>query len=333
MKLKLVKISEADEKIKKRIDSFILSNSTNGEFINSVQYLLYHPKNRFEDDSIIVIDSGNLEVKSVLMAASVPGNSREIISHPGTTFAGPILDERTDIEMGRQILDIMLSYYEEKYDKVEIRLRPGIYDNQPMDWLQYLLMRRNYNYNMMALANVVNLREVEEGKILEFFNSSRRNHIKKVLKNEKYRVKSTSVPEKRIWNSLNQNLKEKFDSSTTHSYDEIINLSQMMPERIKAYSAEREDGNYGAFVLGFCYKKVFHTQYLDLNYQYSSEYPHLYLIFKLIEMAKKKGYSYFSFGASTENRGQILNEGLFQYKNGYGGGAVLLPAMTWLKEV
>lgn len=243
------------------------------------------------------------------------------------------MSEKTDIKSARTILDMILSYYEEKYDKIEIRLRPGIYDSQPLDWISYLMMRRNYSYQVMGLANAVNLTDMGiDSDIWDFFSSGRRNHLKKVLKDERYHIKENFVPSEEIWNNLNRNLREKFNSSSTHTYEEIVRLGQMFPGKIHAYWAEQTDGEYGAFALGYCFKKVFHTQYLDLNYAHSSEYPHLYLIYELMKIAKSDGYSYFSFGASTEKRGEVLNEGLYQYKNGYGGGAVLLPVMIWKRK-
>lgn len=335
MKLKIVKIAETSEKIRDRIDTFILGHNTNGEFVNSLKYLSYHPQERFEDDSIAVIDMGNQEVKGVLMAACLPGdNSKHIISHPGTTFAGPVLSFKMDIKSAEEVISLMMSYYEQKYDCVEIRLRPSVYDTQPMDWVQYWLLRREYQYGMMALANVINLQEIEnEEQVLTFFSAGRRNHIKKAIKGENYILKKTEIPEERIWRNLNTNLKEKFNSETTHSYEEIQTLCHYFPQNILSFFAERKDGKYGSFVLGYRYKNVFHTQYLDLNYQFSAEYPHLFLIYELIRKAKSEKIAYFSFGASTEARGTILNEGLFQYKNGYGGGAVLLPVMIWDKGV
>ena len=330
MKLGVIKIIEAEEKVRKKVDDFILENNTNGEFINSLKYLSYHSKERFVDDSIAVIDIQNQEVKGVLMAAYLPQKDEKIISHPGTTFAGPIINVKTDIKNAEEIIDLLLSYYEQKYNCVEIRIKPSVYDTQPMEWIQYLMMCRGYQYDMMALANVINLQEIDgESHVLNFFSAGRRNHVKKAIKSNKYVLKETQIPEKHVWNHLNRNLNEKFGSKTTHSFEEIQMLCERFPQNIVAFSAERIDGMYAAFALGYKFKNIFHTQYLDLNYQFSSEYPHLYLLYELIKKAKLENYTYFSFGASTEERGKVLNRGLYQYKNGYGGGAVLLPVMIW----
>lgn len=330
MGLRILRILEAEEKLKNRIDRFVQDGNTNGEFISSLKYLSYHPQGRFMDDSITVIDAENQEVKGVMMAASMPENDRHIISHPGTTFAGPVLNARMDIKTAAEIIDLMLSYYEERYEHVEIRLRPLIYDAQPMEWIQYFMLCRGYRYDMTALANVIDLTKMgNDDNVLASFSSGRRYYVKQAIKGKKYKIRKIDVPDKNMWENLNNTLKLKFDSKTTHSFEEILLLCRMFPEQIATYVAERYDGTYGASAVLYCYKNVLHTQYLDLNYQYTSEYPNLQLVYEIIKMAVKEKYSFFSFGASTEMRGTILNEGLYQYKNGYGGGAIVLPVMVW----
>ena len=280
----------------------------------------------------MVIDSGNQEVKGVLMAACIPGDNNRIISHPGTTFAGPILNVKLDIKAAEEILDLMLSYYEQKYSCIEIRLRPSIYDMQPMEWIQYLLMRRGYLYRMRALSNVINLREIgNEDQVLKFLSSGRRYYVKQALNSRKYNIKRIELPDEVIWNNLNSTLKIKYNSKATHTFEEIQLLCKRFPKEINSLVAERYDESYGAFAMIYRYKNVFHTQYLDLNYHYSSEYPNLQLVYELIKEAKKENFLYFSFGASTESNGDILNYGLYQYKKGYGGGSSLLPVLIWEK--
>ena len=101
-----------------------------------------------------------------------------------------------------------------------------------------------------------------------------------------------------------------------------------MPEYIVPYEARTKEGEYAAFALVYQFKHVFHTQYLDVNYRFTGEYPNLYLVHNLLIEAVRQGCRMFSFGASTEDGGNYLNEGLFAYKAGYGGGSILLPSYT-----
>lgn len=329
MNLMVIKRGSADKKIVRRADEFVLSEQTNGEFINSVRYLCYHPESRFEDDSIIVLNQENKEVLGVMMAARIPGNAHAIISHPGTTFSGPILNHKAGIESNFAILQFMLDYYESRYQTVEIRLRPTAYDSQPMEYIPFYLLNRGYQCGMTALANVLRIEKAESSDVqLRSYDAKRRNQVKKVIKEDRYVFLSESGIREEYWANLNQNLQSKYGTSSTHTYGEISYLQELYSDRIQTFSTRRSSGEYGAFALVYRFKNVFHTQYLDMNYAYSSEYPHLYLIHNLIRLAHEEGYSVFSFGGSTEERGAYLNKGLYDYKDGYGGGSILLPVYT-----
>lgn len=328
MRLIIVKKRNADEKVLARADEFILSDNTNGEFINSVRYLSYHPESRFIDDSIIVLNQENQEVLGVMMAAQVPGNEHAVISHPGTTFSGPVLSHKAGIKSNFEVLQFMLDYYESRYQTVEIRLRPTTYDRQPMEYIPFYLLNRGYQCGMTALANVLRIGKMESPDAqLKSYDAKRRNHVKKAIKEDKYIFSPENEIREEYWESLNQNLQDKYNASSTHSYEEIAHLRELYPDRIQVFSTRRKTGEYGAFALVYRFKNVFHTQYLDMNYTYSSEYPHLYLIHNLIRLAQEEGYFVFSFGGSTEGRSR-LNQGLYNYKDGYGGGSILLPVYT-----
>ena len=315
---------DLSEKQLNKTDDFIMKKSTNGEFINTFYYLAYHPEGRFQDDSIVVLDRGSGEIKGVMMAAY--DDNGTVASYPGTTFAGPILDRNAKVEVTQIIMDKILSYYENKYKDVVIKKTPEHYTKQPFQLIDYILLQRGYVFSMSALANIINIDKTDsENDILSLFHSKRRNQVKKVMTEDKFKFSEEENIREEVWRNMNENLQNKFDSKTTHTLADIRELKRRYPDHIKTYYVDTLEGEYGAFATIFLFKNVFHTQYLDVNYKYVKQYPNLFLIKELIRIARGLGYRYFSFGASTEDGGAVLNYGLYDYKAEYGGGDILLP--------
>lgn len=331
--LKIVKLKDAQESLKERVDQFICSNTTTGEFINCIEYLSYHPKERFTDDSIIVVDEESMMVRGVMMAARSNEDKYTVISHPGTTFAGPIISYREGIGRSSCILAAMLDYYEREYDCIQIRGIPEAYSGQPCARIEFFLESRGYVCKAKGLSNVVDLTGLHtESDLLTLYWTKRRNQVKRVIKSECFQVQRGEIIRKDVWDNLSRNLKMRFQTWPTHSFNEINDLQNRFPNRIVPYYACTYDGKYGAFALVYKFKHVYHTQYLDLNYECAKDYPNLLLIHELMRDAIHHQYSVFSFGVSTEKEGAILNEGLFEYKVQFGGGEIRMPFYEWRRS-
>jgi hypothetical protein len=305
-----------------------MDRATNGEFINTIRYLSYH-RNRFKGDSVVVFDKESHEIRGVMLAAAEE-DGKTIISHCGTTFAGPVISLKSSINLVEEILDLILCYYEKKYERIELKVSPVHFGFQPNGMIDYFLLRRGYFYRMTGLSNIIHISRINSvDDALILCNSKRRNQIRNVIKKNKFQFKEKKLDEI-VWQKMNENMMRKFGKQATHTFREIEQLYQMFPDYIRAFYVETYEGIYGAFGLVYCFKNIFHTQYLDLNYSFSKDSPNLLLILELIMKARELGYEYFSFGASTEKDGELLNYGLHQYKAEYGGGDIILP--LYMKE-
>lgn len=325
MNLQIIKIADLDAKAREKVDEFILDDLSNGEFIGTLDYLSYHPSGRFIDDSIIVQEPNSGNIKSVVMAASIQ-DKNTIISHPGTTFSGPIFKSNQGVDEINEVLNLLLEYYENKYSEIEFRIQPTSYSSQPLEDLTYLLNKKGYNFGYTALANVIHLTDIKkEEDILRLYGTSRRNQVRKLIRASNYDFQKKDNIDEKIWENINNNLESRYDTSPTHSFSDITNLQNKFPNHIIPYTTYRNDGEYGASAVVFKFKNVFHTQYLDVNYHLRKDYPNVFLIHNLIKTAIAEGFTMFSFGSSTENGGEAINQGLYNFKKYFGGGRILLP--------
>lgn len=330
--LELVRVCDLTEKEILAVDNFIMDMGTQGEFINSIKYLSYHPEGRFIDDSVIVRDAGSRNLLCVMMAAEDPDDEKIIISHPGTTFGGPVFQRKTPINDVEIILDVLFDYYKNKYDQVIIKTPPMIYQTQPFGTLDYYLLRHGFTQGTTGLSNCIRIGNFSrDGEVYQNFQQKRRNQVKKVVNKGMFVFSKGDEIREEVWHSMEENLATKFGAKATHTIEEIKELQSRFPNNILAFYTDTQDGEYGAFGLIYKFKNVIHTQYLDTNYKYTGEYPNLLLINELIGMAMDEGFEYFNFGVSTERHGEYLNEGLYSYKAGYGGGDVLMPEFIWKK--
>lgn len=316
-----------DEIAIKRWDEFILSPTTNGEFINTRKYLSYHPEGKFVDRSVGIIDEQSGNILCVFPAVQESGGS--IVSHMGTSFAGPIFDLfKSSVVDLLSYMELIEMYYRSLgFQSLDIRISPLIFLKLHREDILWAFWKRGYYLQGISLGNVVDLSAFnDEEDLFHIYRSKRRNHVRKSLRDGRFSLQKAEMMPENLWNNLENNLSRKFGTSPTHTFKEIQDLIRRFPDRIKVlYSEEVNDGLYGAMAVIYKFKQVFHTQYLDMNYELSSIYPNLYLIHKLLLLAKFEGFKWFSFGPSTERWGEKINEGLFNYKNQYGGGTCIYP--------
>ncbi|WP_460880283.1 GNAT family N-acetyltransferase [Pontibacter rugosus] len=116
-------------------------------------------------------------------------------------------------------------------------------------------------------------------------------------------------------------LKDKYNLSPIHTAEEMQQLATVFPENIKLYAATK-DGALLAGALMYETSTVAHAQYLAA----SEKGRNLHALEVLVDWLLTEVYphkSYFSFGVSTEQQGQYLNEGLVWNKESYGARTIV----------
>lgn len=298
---------------------FILSNHTNGEFINTLSYLEYHGEEKFDDASTVIFDDGNKPVFVFLAAKTKAGF---IHSHPGTTFCGPIHDLKESYSELKIYVDLIEEHYKKTSHGLIVKLTPSYYMSTNDDLITYIFLSKGYSIENFTLSNVIDLRKISTDEdLLSSYHSNRRNQVRKSMKNG-FVFSVLNIINKQSWNNLSLNLEKRYGVMPTHSLVEIRKLHGKFYKNIDYYEVSQNEV-YGASAIVYRFKNVFHTQYLDMNFDLRHEYPNLFLIHNLIELAKNEGFSFFSFGSSTESGGKLLNESLYGFKRQFGSSGYL----------
>lgn len=311
-------LEEYSSQFEKAWDRFILQESINGTFLQTRNFLNYHPVERFKDNSLMFMKGSNI-------IAVIPANvieekeEKKLISHAGSTFGGVVLGKSyKKIEEVNTILSKLDEYLaENKFTEISLKMTSRIFSESQSEILDYFLFSHHY-VPICEMGYVIDFSSYNFD-IPSNFNASRRRGYKHSLKNElifRYLTLDKEVAE--FYSVLSDNMK-KFETVPLHTLEELLEFkNDRLKQNVLFYGVYFEERMVaGSMVFSFG-REVFHTQYLATSQDMLFLYPNEFLYKKLIETARDEGYKRISFGTSTLGHGRILNKSLAQFKEGFG---------------
>lgn len=314
-----LRIEKFNYEFEDKWDKFILSDSINGTFLQTRNFLNYHPKERFMDDSLIILKGDNTIVAVIPACTVYEDNIKILYSHKGSTFGGIILHKYfNNIEHIDSVLRVLEDYLKENnYNKVFIKNTSQLFSKGNVNLLDYLLFKHEYS-SYDEISFYIDFKDYKDD-IISNFTANRRRDYKYSLKNGLI-LKELHTDEEigLFYLILCDNLK-KYNSKPVHTLNELIDFkSKRLADIVGFYGVYYNDMLIAGSMIFKFGKNVFHTQYLAARQEYLKLYPMNFLDTNLIKIAKEENFNYFSFGISTEKNGKVLNYKLAEFKEGFG---------------
>jgi hypothetical protein len=328
--LKLVEYCERYESL---WDNFVLNESSNGNFLQTRNFLNYHEKGKFKDHSIMFFKG---DILVAVIPACVVEDGRILIAHQGSTFGGIVVgDAFSNTVNYKWIFGEMIKHFkEQEYEKVELRMPNWLYkrEDRNNELLDYFFQLNGFTARR-EVGFFVDLKKINSDYEAHF-DSLRKRKLKKAYKQGlAFREIIDDGGIKEFYNVLSDNMK-KFHTIPIHSYEEMLDFKRKrIPNEVFFYGVYHEDKMIaGSMVFNFCNKKVFHTQYLASRHDYLEYCPNEFLYTSLIRCAKEEGYRYLSFGTSTLEHGEVYNESLALFKEGFNTDSYVNTTYIWRME-
>lgn len=294
-----------------RWDRFVMEDSMNGTFLQTRNFLNYHPEGRFVDASFFVEKSG-------IVVAVVPGCSVDgsFISHPGSTFGGPVVSK--DFYSGNKILEIVKDiddYIVRNFKSVKFKPTSPIFSTVPTDLLDYALEHSGY-CRLTELSCYTPI-----AKDVDPLENCKRECRHNFRLSEKLNLTYGEIPDsemEKFYDFLVMS-KARYNTKPVHTLEELRNLKQRFPEEI-LFRGVWQDGIYlsGMMIFYFRQAKVFHFQYLAPDDSKRETNATTSLFVNAMREAAQVGCEKFSWGISTEDAGAYLNENLYRFKESFG---------------
>ncbi|WP_233711716.1 GNAT family N-acetyltransferase [Helicobacter pullorum] len=270
-------------------------------------YMDYH-SDRFKDNSLIFYEN---EKPIALLPCNVSQNA--LYSHQGLTFGGFIVDENMKQGKMLECFEVLREYMQENcFEKLIYKSTPYIYHKIPAQEDLYALFRNNAELFRVDCSTTIDLRNICK------MPKGRKAQISRA-KREGVEIFSSEDFEAFVM-LLNSVLQKQHGVNAVHSAEELKLLYSRFPQNIKLFVAKIDKEIIAAALL-FIYDDLVHTQYLAAN-ERAREIGALDLLIKTLMDEFTKSKKYFDFGISTENGGQVLNQGLISQKEGFGGRSV-----------
>lgn len=293
---------------KERWDRFV-RRSKNGTFLLLRDYMDYHA-DRFQDCSLLIYCNRQL-------TALLPGNLSDncFHSHQGLTYGGMLLSPSVTLLKVEGAFQAVLEYLRTECQATSLVYRaiPHIYHQTPSEEDLYVLTRLGATLAARSLSSALLPGNSLPFRLLRSRQQKRaEKHHLTIVTDEDFAT---------FWTVLEENLRECHGTVPVHSLEEITRLHNSFPHRITLFRVCGETETLGGCVV-YETDEVAHVQYIAATPR-GKRCGALDLLFHHLINERYAGKRYFDFGISTEQDGQVLNEGLLFQKEGFGARAIM----------
>lgn len=299
MILKIIKYESRYENI---WDNFV-KNAILGTIYHTRKFINYHPKDRFQDESILIY-------KNNLLICVMPccKCNNKYFSYSGSTFGGPIFSKVVyKYNYLVNIINEIIKYYD---NKIEFRIANDIYFNES-SFILYFLLKRKLDMKLELSWYIdVKLNFLENIK-----NKNRKRALKKNIEKIQCLLTNKNKDYIEFHSVLSNTLKKKHNNIPTHNINELIELKNILNDKQLLHIVKNNNtivaGIFTIKVTDKCWYTVYMTRNLDVYN--SGEYIAI-ILNDLVNLGKKEKIDYIDLGITTENSGNLINEGLTIYK-------------------
>ena len=297
-------------------DKFVLS-SNNGTLFHLRKFLNYHPKDRFQDHSILIEKKQNLF--SVLPAAElIVDGKRILVSHPGSTVGSFVVPENLSIADAMSMSEALVTYVKENnFSGIRITLPPTLYQRRLSNYMDFSFFKQGFTYSKRDVTSILFLEDSLDKNLAKFKSS----HLRAVRNAQE---KGVNVRQSNDFDSfyhiLEQNLKIRHGVSPTHTLAELKNIHAMFPDRINLFAAFVK-GVMVAGVVNFVVNDhVVLAFYISHDEAYQEFRAVNLLFYSIFDWAIQQGFRIYDFGTFTVN--EEPNMGLGRFKENFGASGI-----------
>ncbi len=294
-----------------------VATANNGTLFHERKFLNYHPPGRFKDHSLMIEKDGKL--KALFPAVELQTeNGLELISHQGSSYGGIIVQQNLSFQESYDFVEAIYKYAKEAgFSRIQMTLPPAIYQHTVSNYLDFSLIKHGFSYKKRDVSSMLNI-EPSPDMNLKRFAASHRTAVRKAIKQGVSIRESGDWPE--FYALLKENLKIRHNVQPTHTLEELLQLKELYPDKIRLFGAYWEEKLIAGVVNFSVNKDVVLAFYIS----HIEAFQHLravnLLFYEIISWCHEHSFKYLDFGIFTVN--MEPNFGLARFKENFGASGV-----------
>lgn len=290
-----MEIIKYSEEWKEKWDRFVLE-SNNGTMFHQQKFFDYHTPGKFKFDHLIFLEKGNIK-------ALLPGriSSDKIFESPVGASYGSIVTKDIKFADAMEVVSALLAYSRSIGLKgLELTAAPMIYENHPNQNLDFAMLWQGFKYSLHYISSAIKLdKDID---ILERFSPTIRRNIRKTMKDFNLRVEENERYDE-FYPILIEN-KSRHNVKPTHSYEDLLKLKELMPDRLKLFMVYLKEKPIGGSLMFYPNKNVALCFYNMLLYDYAEYKPIQRVMYDVVKDSTKNGYAYVDIGVSQDTKAE-----------------------------
>ncbi len=284
------------------------AKAKNGIFLFQRDYMEHHEE-RFVDGSLLFHQDSRLVA---LLPANRDGDT--LVSHGWLTFGGFLTDASMTQSVMLELFAALTDHLREAgVKRLVYKCIPYVFHTLPAEEDRYALFRAGARLIRRDASSAIDFREP-----LKFRKG--RIYCVKRARSAGVQVREAADWE-RFWEVLEENLGQRHGVKPAHTVQQIRLLHARFPNNIRLHVSTLGNQVLAGAVL-FENTHSAHVQYISSTEQ-GRELGAVDILFDHLINERYCHKRYFSFGVSTTDAGQSLNEGLIAQKEGFGARTVV----------
>ncbi|WKZ70668.1 MAG: GNAT family N-acetyltransferase [Melioribacteraceae bacterium] len=310
-----IEIIPYNEEWKEEWDRFVL-NSNNGTMFHMQKFFDYHTPGKFSFNHLMFIENGKL-------AAVLPGARRgDSFESPIGASYGSLVTPDLKFDKALELVSALIEYAKKQGIKeIELTSAPRVYEKYQNENLDFALLWLGFSYKLHYISSAIKL---DPGiDIIERFQATIRRNIRKSFKegvtveiNDKY---------DEFYPILIEN-KARHGVKPTHSLEDLIKLTELLPDRLKLFMVYAEGKPIGGSVMFYPNETVALCFYNMLRYEYEKYKPIQRVMYEVVKDATESGYKYVDIGVSQDTSAEnpmTPSLGLIEFKEKFDAKTVM----------